>query len=123
MHITSPYFLLQLARNIILNRDNGDNMSEVSASTSGERKNQTNRIYQTYNFAYRPNITLPILSIRHRIVSMIASNSAVIICGYTGCGKTTQLPQLILDSEYEKNQHCKIIGISLFCISLHSYVL
>lgn len=87
-----------------------DNISEISGDTVICKENTT-RLYRMYNFSYRPNINLPILSMRHKVVSMIESNSVVIIRGSTGCGKTTQVPQLILDAEFEKKQHCNIIGI------------
>lgn len=88
-------------------------MSEVTAFEE-ERFNKRNtaQIYKTYNFAYRPKTNLPIISMREKIVSMIASNSVVIIRGSTGCGKTTQVPQFILDAEFEKKQHCNIVGMS-----------
>lgn len=96
---------------MFLSNDNHmDNISEVSGDTVICKENTT-RLYRMYNFAYRPNSNLPILSVRHKIVSMIASNSVVIIRGSTGCGKTTQVPQLILDAEFEKKQYCNIIGI------------
>lgn len=41
---------------------------------------------------------------------MIETNSVVVIQGPTGCGKTTQVPQFILDSCYKKRLHCNIIG-------------
>lgn len=69
----------------------------------------TAQIYRTYNFAYRPKTNLPIILMRDKIVSMIASNSVVVISGSTGCGKTTQVPQFILDAEFEKKKHCNII--------------
>jgi len=94
------------------NNDNLDTISEVSGDIA-VRKEDTARLYRTYNFAYRPKSNLAILSMRNKVVSMIASNSVVIIRGSTGCGKTTQVPQLILDAEFEKKQHCNIIGI--FC--------
>ncbi|KAL0112947.1 hypothetical protein PUN28_012296 [Cardiocondyla obscurior] len=95
--------------NMIYNvNDNMDNISDVSGATA-VCKGDTIHLYRTYNFAYRPNNNLPILSVRHKIVSMIESNSIVIIRGSTGCGKTTQVPQFILDSEFEKKQHCNII--------------
>lgn len=75
-------------------------------------KGNTAQIYRTYNFAYRPKTNLPIVSMRDKIVSMIASNSVVVIRGSTGCGKTTQVPQFILDAEFEKRQHCNIVGMS-----------
>lgn len=88
-----------------------DNVSEVSGDTI-IRMEDSAQLYRSYNFAYRPKSNLPILALRSKVVSMIASNSVVIIRGSTGCGKTTQVPQLILDAEYEKRQHCNIIGIS-----------
>jgi HrpA-like RNA helicase len=100
-----------------MRNEHWDNMSDITVSSEILRMTKnTVQIYQTYNFAYRPKIDLPILSIKNKIVSMIASNSVVVIRGSTGCGKTTQVPQLILDAEFQKKQHCNIIGIS--CLNL-----
>lgn len=107
---------LQLKNNMFFNKnDHMDTVSEVSGETI-IRREDTARLYKSYNFAYRPKCNLPILALRSKVVTMIASNSVVIIRGSTGCGKTTQVPQLILDAEYEKRQHCNIIGIS--CLDL-----
>jgi len=100
-----------MKNNMFSNNDHIDNISEISGETA-VRKEDTIRLYQTYNFAYRPKSNLAILSMKNKVMSMIASNSIVIIRGSTGCGKTTQVPQLILDAEFEKKQHCNIIGIS-----------
>ncbi|XP_046744424.1 probable ATP-dependent RNA helicase spindle-E [Diprion similis] len=67
------------------------------------------KIYQTFNFAYRPKSNLTIMSMKDRIVSMIETNQCVIIQGHTGCGKTTQVPQFILNSCFDKKVHCNII--------------
>lgn len=45
-----------------------------------------------------PPIELPILDFRERIVTEIENNQIVLIKGDTGCGKTTQVPQYIMDS-------------------------
>ncbi|XP_014473196.1 PREDICTED: putative ATP-dependent RNA helicase TDRD9 isoform X2 [Dinoponera quadriceps] len=102
---------LKLTKNIIFNKKNClDNMSDVTEPMDGVSSNENpQRIYKTYNFAYRPENNLPILSIREKIVSMISSNSVIIIRGSTGCGKTTQVPQLILDNEFQNNRNCNII--------------
>ncbi|KMQ93554.1 atp-dependent rna helicase tdrd9 [Lasius niger] len=102
---------LKLKNNMIFDINNHlDNMSEVTAFEEEEiSRANTAQIYRTYNFAYRPKTNLPIICTRDKIVSMIASNSVVVIRGSTGCGKTTQVPQLILDAEFEKKQHCNII--------------
>lgn len=44
------------------------------------------------------NVPLPILAHRDAILQMLENNQVVLIRGATGCGKTTQVPQFILDS-------------------------
>ena len=45
------------------------------------------------------------------IIEVIDSNQTVVICGSTGCGKTTQVPQFILDALTLRRQggRCNII--------------
>jgi ATP-dependent RNA helicase TDRD9 len=40
---------------------------------------------------------------------MVETNQVTIIQGVTGCGKSTQVPQFILDSYAERGLHCNII--------------
>lgn len=40
---------------------------------------------------------LPAFLIRKKIMEMVSDNQVIIISGETGCGKTTQVPQLLLD--------------------------
>jgi ATP-dependent RNA helicase TDRD9 len=44
-----------------------------------------------------------------QIVSVVEANQVTVIQGATGCGKTTQVPQFILDSCVESSVHCNII--------------
>jgi HrpA-like RNA helicase len=46
-----------------------------------------------------------------QIIQTIAENNIVVISGDTGCGKTTQIPQMILDEYIENNlgAECNII--------------
>lgn len=44
-----------------------------------------------------------------QLVSLIENNAVVIIRGATGSGKTTQLPQFILDHYKSKNAPCNIV--------------
>lgn len=44
-----------------------------------------------------------------QLISLVENNSVVIIRGATGSGKTTQLPQFILDHYSEKNAACNIV--------------
>ncbi|KAM7403060.1 hypothetical protein PAMA_003810 [Pampus argenteus] len=52
---------------------------------------------------------LPITKNRQELISLIENNSVIIIRGATGSGKTTQLPQYILDHYNEKNAACNIV--------------
>ncbi|KAM7497850.1 hypothetical protein LguiA_022264 [Lonicera macranthoides] len=52
---------------------------------------------------------LPILSFKDVITSTIESHQVVLISGETGCGKTTQVPQYLLDSIWGKGETCKIV--------------
>ena len=43
---------------------------------------------------------LPILGAEHEIVETIDANPVTIVCGETGCGKTTQVPQFLFEAGY-----------------------
>ncbi|RWS15277.1 putative ATP-dependent RNA helicase YTHDC2-like protein [Dinothrombium tinctorium] len=53
--------------------------------------------------------SLPIWKMRSNIMRVIAENPIVLICGDTGCGKTTQVPQFILEYSTFVNKPCRII--------------
>lgn len=65
--------------------------------------------YQNYNFDHEYNKSLPITAHHDQIINMIECNRVTIIQGATGSGKTTQVPQYILDQYVEENRHCNII--------------
>ncbi|GMG99510.1 hypothetical protein Nepgr_001350 [Nepenthes gracilis] len=55
--------------------------------------------------------SLPSFKEKEMLLQAIAKNQVVVISGETGCGKTTQLPQYILESEIESGRgaFCSII--------------
>ncbi|CAA7396962.1 unnamed protein product [Spirodela intermedia] len=55
--------------------------------------------------------SLPIAELKDRILHLLKENDALVVCGETGCGKTTQVPQFILDDMIESGQggYCNII--------------
>lgn len=55
--------------------------------------------------------SLPAFNEKERLLKAIAKNQVIVISGETGCGKTTQLPQYILESEIESGRgaFCNII--------------
>lgn len=67
-------------------------------------------MYNHYDFIYRKQIAkLPIADSRKSILYAIQMNTVVVLQGSTGCGKTTQVPQYILDEAFAKEQYCNII--------------
>ncbi|XP_057589558.1 ATP-dependent RNA helicase TDRD9 [Hippopotamus amphibius kiboko] len=52
---------------------------------------------------------LPINRCKEEVISLIESNSVVIIHGATGSGKSTQLPQYILDQHIQRSAYCNIV--------------
>ncbi|XP_021713661.1 DExH-box ATP-dependent RNA helicase DExH6-like [Chenopodium quinoa] len=52
---------------------------------------------------------LPIATFQDVITSTILTHQVVLISGETGCGKTTQVPQYLLDSMWARGEACKII--------------
>ena len=45
---------------------------------------------------------LPILGEEQQIIEMISENMVTIICGETGSGKTTQVPQFLYEAGYTR---------------------
>ncbi|EPY27001.1 ATP-dependent RNA helicase DHX36 [Strigomonas culicis] len=73
--------------------------SVPSAKRDGER----------YRALQKFRETLPTYKRRTDIINHVRDNDVVVICGDTGCGKTTQIPQLLLDS------HILEKGTSIVC--------
>lgn len=54
-------------------------------------------------------LRLPIAPYRDAIMNCLAQNQVMIISGSTGSGKTTQIPQFILESATQQGEACRII--------------
>ncbi|KFO90874.1 putative ATP-dependent RNA helicase YTHDC2, partial [Buceros rhinoceros silvestris] len=52
--------------------------------------------------------SLPVFEKREEIVKLIKDNKVVLVVGETGSGKTTQIPQFLLDDCYENGTPCRI---------------
>lgn len=66
--------------------------------------------------------TLPVKKFEQEILDAIHQNSVVIIRGATGCGKTTQVPQYILDEYIHGGRaaECNIVVTQVKMIFRHS---
>jgi ATP-dependent RNA helicase DHX29 len=51
---------------------------------------------------------LPVYGFRDEIMSTIDKHQITIICGETGCGKSTQIPSYILEHELSQGKTCKV---------------
>ncbi|KAK3097209.1 hypothetical protein FSP39_007506 [Pinctada imbricata] len=52
--------------------------------------------------------SLPVSKFKDEIINTINNNRVTLISGETGSGKTTQVPQMILDDCFSKNRPCRI---------------
>ena len=66
-------------------------------------------VFDSYDLSINLNPELPILEHRDAIINTIESNSVTIIQGVTGSGKSTQVPQYILDKYAKQRRYCNII--------------
>ncbi|KIW05749.1 uncharacterized protein PV09_03605 [Verruconis gallopava] len=53
-------------------------------------------------------MNLPMFGFKHTALSAIDQSQVIILCGETGCGKSTQLPSYVLENELSHGRECKI---------------
>lgn len=80
-----------------------------SGTGSGRVLTGHTTIYDKYDLSFNKTRPLPIAEHRERILSAIDSNSVVVIQGSTGSGKSTQVPQYILEEYTQDGRPCNII--------------
>lgn len=102
-------------------RGPGDSAGDELVGVAGSQSTQlaalsdlsvesTQQVYATYcQRAHVPNMDLPIMEHKEEILRMVETYSAVVIRGTTGCGKTTQVPQFLLDHCASMGTHCNIV--------------
>ncbi|GAA5993713.1 hypothetical protein JCM10908_001342 [Rhodotorula pacifica] len=64
--------------------------------------------WPTYQEMLRQRATLPIASYRSTIMDTIENSQCIVLCGETGCGKSTQVPSFILEHEMRMGRDVKI---------------
>lgn len=63
---------------------------------------------RSYTDMLESRMTLPVWEFKEELLGAIENHQVVIIQGDTGCGKSTQIPAYILESELSNGRHCKI---------------
>jgi ATP-dependent RNA helicase DHX29 len=77
---------------------------------STELINLWDRVRSTPNYQRMlpGRMTLPMFDFKNIAVTAVDKNQVIILCGETGCGKSTQLPAYILEHELSQGKRCKI---------------
>ncbi|KAL0254872.1 hypothetical protein SLS55_009396 [Diplodia seriata] len=84
--------------------------NEVSEDDSERLKELWQRKTSTpsYKRMLATRSQLPMAHFREAALSAIERNQVVILCGETGCGKSTQLPAFLLEHELSSGRPCKV---------------
>ncbi|KAK2609327.1 hypothetical protein QQS21_002108 [Conoideocrella luteorostrata] len=82
-----------------LNAVNTEAMKKIWTDKSGSHK---------FRFMLQSRMQLPMWQFRPQVLKAVDDNQVVIVCGETGCGKSTQVPAFLLEHELSQGKHCKI---------------
>lgn len=94
----------------LLNRT-GLRSPEKAESTVLKRQLENKRKLANYLKMLEARAALPIARLKNHFLQLLKENDVIVVSGETGCGKTTQVPQFILDDmiESELGGYCNII--------------
>jgi ATP-dependent RNA helicase DHX29 len=83
---------------------------EAIASRSNELMGIWHHVRSTHSYQRMlvSRMSLPMFGFRGAALAAIDHNQVVILCGETGCGKSTQLPSYILEHQLSQGKECKI---------------
>ncbi|KAE8442794.1 hypothetical protein EG329_002827 [Mollisiaceae sp. DMI_Dod_QoI] len=94
--------------------DNGDESGTDKANKSSLLPEVYQKIWSdkcsTSNFQrmLQSRMKLPMWNFKDQVLGAIDRHQVVIICGETGCGKSTQVPSFILEHQLSQGKPCKI---------------
>ncbi|KAL0357191.1 UNVERIFIED_CONTAM: DExH-box ATP-dependent RNA helicase DExH7, chloroplastic [Sesamum calycinum] len=82
-----------------------------AASVYLKKEQERKKEMKKYKEMLQSRSSLPIAELKDDILHLLEENNVVVISGETGCGKTTQVPQYILDNMIEAGRggYCNII--------------
>ncbi|RFU79537.1 dead-like helicase [Trichoderma arundinaceum] len=100
-------------------RNNAKTSSEATESGHIERKHvesdeSLKKIWTSkssrkkYASMLQYRVQLPMWKFKTEVLDAVDTNQVIIICGETGCGKSTQVPAFLLEHELSQGKPCKI---------------
>ena len=70
-------------------------------------------VYNEFSFKPAQRNPLAIDAYKDEVLQILKASNALVVKGFTGCGKTTQVPQFILDSRAATKTPCNIVVTQL----------
>ena len=89
----------------------GDTFVETLSIAAHDIKDDDRDLTKCFDFTKHPGDVwkLPIAEMKETILDMVAANQIVVLTGATGCGKSTQVPQFILDKHARERKAVNIL--------------
>lgn len=89
----------------------GPRPPEHAESTALRKQLEQKRKLPNYLKMLEARASLPIARLKKHFLQLLKENDVIVVSGETGCGKTTQVPQFILDDmiESELGGNCNIV--------------
>ncbi|KAM6507220.1 hypothetical protein FSOLCH5_012453 [Fusarium solani] len=81
------------------NATNGEYYQRIWADKSSTRK---------FQMMLQSRMQLPMWHFRQQVLDAVDGNQVVIVCGETGCGKSTQVPSFLLEHQLSQGKPCKV---------------
>ena len=89
--------------------DVSEDYFQPAASNVDESSYVVRALYDRYSFSVNRNPHLPVTERREDLIRSIESNQVTIVQGATGSGKSTLVPQYILEHYAMHTKHCNIV--------------
>lgn len=89
-----------------INREAARRLSELLTSRRQDKESD-----KGFQQMLKSRATLPAHKEKENVLRCVRDNQVVLVCGQTGCGKTTQVPQFILDEYIDRGAggECQIV--------------